>query len=56
LRLGLPALAARALKGIEIRSGAVPVLEAIRFSETMLKVAAATDDGPGDLGDHLTAG
>jgi enoyl-CoA hydratase/carnithine racemase len=37
-------LAARAMKEVATRSQAMPPLEAIRFGETMRKVAAATDD------------
>lgn len=37
-------LAARAVKEVAVRSQALPMLEAIRFGETMRKVAAATDD------------
>lgn len=37
-------LAARAIKEVATRSQAMPMLEAIRFGETMRKVAAATED------------
>jgi len=37
-------LAARATKEVAVRSQHLPMLEAIRFGETMRKVAAATDD------------
>ncbi|MDA8044564.1 MAG: enoyl-CoA hydratase/isomerase family protein [Actinomycetota bacterium] len=37
-------LAARAIKEVAVRSRMLPSLEAIRFGETMRKVAAATDD------------
>jgi E-phenylitaconyl-CoA hydratase len=37
-------LAARAAKEVAYRSQEIPVLDAIRFGETMRKVAAATDD------------
>jgi E-phenylitaconyl-CoA hydratase len=37
-------LAARAMKEVAVRSRHLPSLEAIRFGETMRKVAAATDD------------
>lgn len=37
-------LAARAIKEVATRSRAMPMLEAIRFGETMRKVAAATED------------
>jgi enoyl-CoA hydratase/carnithine racemase len=37
-------LAARAVKEVAVRSQALPMLEAIRFGETMRKVAAATED------------
>src|ERR1700694_2373889 len=37
-------LAARATKEVAVRSQRLPSLEAIRFGETMRKVAAATDD------------
>jgi enoyl-CoA hydratase/carnithine racemase len=37
-------LAARAVKEVAVRSRALPTLEAIRFGETMRKVAAATND------------
>jgi len=37
-------LAARAIKEVAVRSQALPMLEAIRFGETMRKVAAATED------------
>lgn len=37
-------LAARAVKEVATRSRSLPMLEAIRFGETMRKVAAATDD------------
>jgi enoyl-CoA hydratase/carnithine racemase len=37
-------LAARAIKEVAVRSRALPMLEAIRFGETMRKVAAATND------------
>jgi enoyl-CoA hydratase/carnithine racemase len=37
-------LAARATKEVAARSRHLPVLEAIRFGETMRKVAAATED------------
>jgi E-phenylitaconyl-CoA hydratase len=42
--LGGAPLAARAIKEMAIRSRSLPSLEAIRFGETMRKVAAATDD------------
>jgi len=37
-------LAARAIKEVAVRSQALPMLEAIRFGETMRKVASATED------------
>lgn len=37
-------LAQRAIKEVAVRSQQLPMLEAIRFGETMRKVAAATDD------------
>jgi E-phenylitaconyl-CoA hydratase len=37
-------LAARAVKEVAVRSSSLPPLEAIRFGETMRRVAAATDD------------
>lgn len=37
-------LAARATKEVAVRSRGLPMVEAIRFGETMRKVAAATDD------------
>jgi E-phenylitaconyl-CoA hydratase len=37
-------LAQRAIKEVAVRSRTLPMLEAIRFGETMRKVAAATDD------------
>jgi enoyl-CoA hydratase/carnithine racemase len=37
-------LAARAIKEMAVRSRTMPSLEAIRFGETMRKVAAATED------------
>lgn len=37
-------LAARATKEVAVRARSLPMLEAIRFGETMRKVAAATDD------------
>ena len=37
-------LAQRAIKEVAVRSRQLPMLEAIRFGETMRKVAAATDD------------
>ncbi len=37
-------LAQRAIKEVAVRSRHLPMLEAIRFGETMRKVAAATDD------------
>jgi E-phenylitaconyl-CoA hydratase len=37
-------LAQRAIKEVAVRSAQLPMLEAIRFGETMRKVAAATDD------------
>jgi E-phenylitaconyl-CoA hydratase len=37
-------LAARATKEVAVRAQHLPSLEAIRFGETMRKVAAATDD------------
>ena len=37
-------LAARATKEVAVRSRSLPMVEAIRFGETMRKVAAATDD------------
>ncbi len=37
-------LAARAIKEVAVRTHSMPMLEAIRFGETMRKVAAATDD------------
>lgn len=37
-------LAARAIKEVAVRSQTLPPLEAIRFGETMRKVAAATED------------
>jgi E-phenylitaconyl-CoA hydratase len=37
-------LAQRAIKEVAVRSARLPMLEAIRFGETMRKVAAATDD------------
>src|SRR5439155_27015550 len=37
-------LAARATKEVAVRAQHLPPLEAIRFGETMRKVAAATDD------------
>ncbi len=37
-------LAARAIKEVAVRSQHLPALEAIRFGETMRKVAAATED------------
>ncbi|HET6964166.1 MAG TPA: enoyl-CoA hydratase/isomerase family protein [Acidimicrobiales bacterium] len=37
-------LAARAIKEVAVRSQVLPSLEAIRFGETMRKVAAATED------------
>jgi (E)-benzylidenesuccinyl-CoA hydratase len=43
LLAGAP-LAARAIKEMAVRSRAMPSLEAIRFGETMRKVAAATED------------
>ena len=43
LLAGAP-LAARAIKEVAVRSRTLPTLEAIRFGETMRKVAAATDD------------
>ena len=43
LLAGAP-LAARAIKEMAVRSRSMPSLEAIRFGETMRKVAAATED------------
>ena len=43
LTAGAP-LAQRAMKEIAMRSARLPTLEAIRFAETMRKVAAATED------------
>ena len=43
LLLGAP-LAQRAMKEVATRTGAMPSLEAIRFGETMRKVAALTED------------
>lgn len=43
LLAGAP-LAARAIKEVAVRSQALPTLEAIRFGETMRRVAAATED------------
>jgi enoyl-CoA hydratase/carnithine racemase len=43
LLAGAP-LAARAIKEMAVRSRTMPSLEAIRFGETMRKVAAATED------------
>ena len=43
LLAGAP-LAQRAIKEVAMRSQHLPALEAIRFGETMRKVAAATDD------------
>ncbi len=43
LLLGAP-LAQRAMKEVAVRSAQLPMLEAIRFGETMRKVAAATED------------
>jgi len=37
-------LAGRAIKEVAVRAQALPMLEAIRFGETMRKVAAATED------------
>jgi enoyl-CoA hydratase/carnithine racemase len=37
-------LAQRAIKEVAVRSGALPMLEAIRFGETMRRVAATTGD------------
>ena len=37
-------LAARAVKEVAVRSRTLPTLEAIRFGETMRKVASATED------------
>ena len=37
-------LAARAIKEVAVRSQALPMLDAIRFGETMRKVASATED------------
>ncbi|HXQ19499.1 MAG TPA: enoyl-CoA hydratase-related protein [Acidimicrobiales bacterium] len=37
-------LAARAVKEVAVRSQALPMLEAIRFGETMRRVASATED------------
>ncbi len=37
-------LAQRAMKEVAVRTGRMPALEAIRFGETMRKVAAATED------------
>ena len=37
-------LAARAMKEVAVRSQSLPMLEAIRFGETMRNVAAATED------------
>lgn len=42
--VGAAPLAARAVKEVAVRSQSLPPLEAIRFGETMRKVAAATDD------------
>ena len=42
--VGAAPLAARAVKEVAVRSRALPMLEAIRFGETMRKVVAATDD------------
>lgn len=42
--VGAAPLAARAVKEVAVRSRALPMLEAIRFGETMRQVAAATDD------------
>ena len=42
--LGAAPLAARATKEVAVRSQHLPTLEAIRFGETMRKVAAATED------------
>jgi E-phenylitaconyl-CoA hydratase len=42
--VGAAPLAARAIKEVAIRSRALPTLEAIRFGETMRKVASATQD------------
>ena len=43
LLAGAP-LAQRAIKEMAVRAQQLPMLEAIRFGETMRKVAAATDD------------
>jgi enoyl-CoA hydratase/carnithine racemase len=43
LLAGAP-LAQRAIKEVAVRSQHLPTLEAIRFGETMRKVAAATED------------
>jgi E-phenylitaconyl-CoA hydratase len=43
LTAGAP-LAQRAMKEIAMRSRRLPPLEAVRFAETMRKVAATTDD------------
>jgi (E)-benzylidenesuccinyl-CoA hydratase len=43
LLAGAP-LAQRAIKEVAVRAGHLPMLEAIRFGETMRRVAAATDD------------
>ena len=37
-------LAQRAIKEVAVRSQHMPMLEAIRFGETMRKVAGATED------------
>jgi enoyl-CoA hydratase/carnithine racemase len=37
-------LAARAIKEVAVRTGDLPMTEAIRFGETMRRVAAATED------------
>jgi enoyl-CoA hydratase/carnithine racemase len=42
--VGAAPLAARAIKEVAVRSKALPTLEAIRFGETMRKVASATQD------------
>jgi enoyl-CoA hydratase/carnithine racemase len=42
--VGAAPLAARAIKEVAVRSKALPALEAIRFGETMRKVASATED------------
>lgn len=42
--LGAAPLAARATKEVAVRSRHLPTVEAIRFGETMRKVAAATED------------